>query len=132
MNGSNSPRSAFDATRTSDPASAPMPTRNRRIVLAARPAGVPKPDDFRLETVPISPVGDGQILLRTLYLSLDPYMRGRMSERPSYRPPVALGDVMVGAPFRASCTPAIPDSPSAICCWASMAGRSTRCPTAPL
>jgi NADPH-dependent curcumin reductase CurA len=69
---------------------------NRRIVLAARPTGRPKATDFRLETVPVPEPEDGELLLRTLYLSLDPYMRGRMHDGPSYAAPVALGDVMVG------------------------------------
>ncbi|MGD7653339.1 MAG: NADP-dependent oxidoreductase [Verrucomicrobiales bacterium] len=69
---------------------------NRRIVLNARPHGTPVPDDFRLETTAVPVPADGEVLLRTLYLSLDPYMRGRMSEGPSYAPPVALNDVMVG------------------------------------
>ena len=70
---------------------------NRRIVLARRPAGAPAPDCFRLERVPVPEIGDGEVLLRTVWLSLDPYMRGRMSEAPSYAPPVQLGAVMVGA-----------------------------------
>ena len=70
---------------------------NRRIVLNSRPVGAPVAADFRLEegTVPVPAAG--QILLRTLYLSLDPYMRGRMSDGPSYAAPVAIGEVMVGA-----------------------------------
>jgi len=70
---------------------------NRRIVLNARPLGTPNAEDFRLELGPIPKPETGQVLLRTLYLSLDPYMRGRMSDRPSYAAPVAIGDVMVGA-----------------------------------
>lgn len=73
------------------------PVPNRRIVLAHRPKGAPAPEDFRLETLPVQQPADGQVLVRTLYLSLDPYMRGRMSEGPSYASPVALDDVMVGA-----------------------------------
>ncbi|HVN43895.1 MAG TPA: NADP-dependent oxidoreductase [Steroidobacteraceae bacterium] len=69
---------------------------NRRIVLARRPQGAPMAEDFRLETVPVPSAGPGQVLLRTRYLSLDPYMRGRMNEGPSYAPPVALGAVMTG------------------------------------
>lgn len=69
---------------------------NRRVVLNSRPKGAPKPDDFRLENAEVPEVGDGQVLLRTVYLSLDPYMRGRMSDAPSYAPPVELNDVMVG------------------------------------
>jgi NADPH-dependent curcumin reductase CurA len=71
-------------------------TVNRRFVLAARPSGKPRAENFRLEEAPIPQPGDGEVLLRTLYLSLDPYMRGRMSDEPSYAPPVALGNVMVG------------------------------------
>lgn len=71
-------------------------TVNRRLVLAERPKGAPTKDTLRLEKVAIPTVGDGQMLLRTEYLSLDPYMRGRMSDAPSYAPPVEIGDVMVG------------------------------------
>jgi NADPH-dependent curcumin reductase CurA len=70
---------------------------NRRIVLAARPSGAPTAGSFRLEQRPVPELADGQVLLRTVYLSLDPYMRGRMSDAPSYAPPVAIDDVMVGA-----------------------------------
>jgi hypothetical protein len=69
---------------------------NRRIVLARRPQGAPVPEDFRLESHPVPTAGPGMVLLRTRYLSLDPYMRGRMNEGPSYAPPVALGAVMTG------------------------------------
>jgi NADPH-dependent curcumin reductase len=69
---------------------------NRRIVLAARPEGRPTVDNFRLEEVPLAEPGPGQILCRTIYLSLDPYMRGRMSDAPSYANPVQVGEVMVG------------------------------------
>ncbi|HYG69400.1 MAG TPA: NADP-dependent oxidoreductase [Anaeromyxobacteraceae bacterium] len=72
------------------------PTINRRIVLAARPHGAPTPRDFRLEETAVPVPAEGQVLLRTVYLSLDPYMRGRMSEAPSYAPPTALGETMVG------------------------------------
>jgi NADPH-dependent curcumin reductase len=71
-------------------------TINRRIVLASRPVGAPTPSDFRLEESALAAPSAGQVLLRTLYLSLDPYMRGRMSDAPSYAAPVALGEVMVG------------------------------------
>ncbi len=71
-------------------------TLNRRIVLAERPVGEPSPATLRLESGAVPKAGAGQMLLRTQYLSLDPYMRGRMSDAPSYAPPVALGEVMVG------------------------------------
>lgn len=71
-------------------------TENHRIVLARRPTGSPVQDDFREEWRPISVPGPGELLLETLYLSLDPYMRGRMSDEASYAAPIALGDVIVG------------------------------------
>ncbi|UZW59706.1 NADP-dependent oxidoreductase [Lysobacter enzymogenes] len=70
---------------------------NRRFVLAAHPQGLPTPQDVRLETSPVPAPGDGQVLLRTLYLSLDPYMRNLMDEvGPVYAPAVPLGEAMVG------------------------------------
>jgi len=73
-----------------------MAAMNRRIVLAARPKGFPKPSDFKLVETPAPEPGEGEILLRTLYLSVDPYMRGRMNEGASYARGVELGQVMVG------------------------------------
>ena len=71
--------------------------RNRRIVLAARPKGLPKSSDFRLEEVPIPTPGYGEVLLKIQYLSLDPYLRGRMDDAPSYETAAnAIGDVMEG------------------------------------
>ncbi|EBG5284250.1 NADP-dependent oxidoreductase [Salmonella enterica subsp. enterica] len=70
--------------------------RNRRWVLASRPHGTPQMDNFRLEEDDVATPGEGQVLLRTVFLSLDPYMRGRMSDEPSYAPPVEPGCVMVG------------------------------------
>jgi NADPH-dependent curcumin reductase CurA len=70
---------------------------NRRILLAARPRGAPKPEDFRLAESPIPKPNDGEVLLRTLYLSLDPYMRNVMDEvAPVYTSSVPLGEPMVG------------------------------------
>ena len=69
---------------------------NHRIVLAARPRGAADLACFRLERVPLAAPREGELLLRTVYLSLDPYMRGRMSDAPSYAPPVAVGAVMTG------------------------------------
>ena len=66
-------------------------------MLASRPKGAPTDDNFRLEEIAKPAVGEGQVLLRSIYLSLDPYMRGRMSDAPSYAPPVAIDEVMVGA-----------------------------------
>ncbi|CZF79541.1 NADPH-dependent curcumin reductase [Grimontia celer] len=70
---------------------------NNRIVLASRPVGAPVTDNFRLESQAVPALKDGELLLRTIYLSLDPYMRGRMSDAKSYADPVELNDVMVGA-----------------------------------
>jgi NADPH-dependent curcumin reductase len=69
---------------------------NRRFVLARRPHGEPSVQDFLLEKQPVPAAGPDQLLLRTRYLSLDPYMRGRMNDVPSYVPPVGLGEVMTG------------------------------------
>ena len=74
-----------------------MPNRtNRKIVLASRPEGAPQASNFRLEQSPPPEPRDGQVLLRTLWLSLDPYMRGRMSAARSYAKPVEVGEPMVG------------------------------------
>ena len=69
---------------------------NKAIVLANRPQGWVKPSDFRLETLPMPAPKDGEVMVRNLWLSLDPYMRGRISDAKSYVPPVAIGAVMVG------------------------------------
>lgn len=68
----------------------------QRIVLAARPRGQVKASDFRLETAEVPALGEGQVLVRNHYLSLDPYMRGRMSEAKSYAAPQALDQTMIG------------------------------------
>lgn len=70
--------------------------QNRRFVLAQRPKGEPDDNTLRLETVEVPVPAKGQMLLRNVYLSLDPYMRGRMSDAPSYAAPVELNEVMVG------------------------------------
>ena len=66
---------------------------NQQIRLKSRPAGAPTVDNFEIADAPM-PAGD--VVRRTLFLSLDPYMRGRMSDGPSYATPVAVGDVMCG------------------------------------
>lgn len=70
--------------------------RNRRIRLAARPHGEPVASDFQHDEVALSAPAAGQVLLRTRYLSLDPYVRGRMSAAKSYASPMEVGDVIVG------------------------------------
>lgn len=72
-------------------------TENTRILLASRPHGEPTAENFRIETVPLPSPAEGEVLLRTIYLSLDPYMRGRMSAAKSYAAPVEVGDIMEGA-----------------------------------
>ena len=69
---------------------------SRRILLARRPQGSPVADDFRLDEAPVPPLGPGEAQVRTIWLSLDPYMRGRMSDAPSYVPPAALDEPMPG------------------------------------
>src|SRR5438552_12285053 len=69
---------------------------NRRVVLASRPQGAVSEDNFRIESTPLPKCGDGQVLVRNLWLSLDPYMRGRMSDAKSYAKGVDIGEVMVG------------------------------------
>ena len=68
----------------------------QRIVLASRPTGPVTPDNFRLETVPVPEPADGQLLVRVHYLSLDPYMKGRMMESKSYAQPQPLDETMIG------------------------------------
>ena len=70
----------------------------KQIVLASRPKGLPTHENFRLQDVPMPELPPGGLLLRVLYLSLDPYMRGRMDDRKSYAKPVGLGEVMTGMP----------------------------------
>jgi len=73
-----------------------MSTTNRQILLASRPTGEPGTDNFKLVSTPVPTVADGQVLVRNHYLSLDPYMRGRMNEGKSYATPQPLGEVMIG------------------------------------
>jgi NADPH-dependent curcumin reductase CurA len=69
---------------------------NRRVVLVSRPKGEPTEANFRLESSPIPRAGPDEFLLRNHWLSVDPYMRGRMSDAPSYAKPVPIGGVMEG------------------------------------
>src|SRR5688572_31279566 len=69
---------------------------NRQILLVSRPSGEPSPDNFTLVETPIPPLAEGQLLVRHHYLSLDPYMRGRMNDAKSYAPPQPLNEVMIG------------------------------------
>ena len=69
---------------------------NKKIILASRPAGMPALDNFRIVEAEVPRPEEGEVLIRTLYLSVDPYMRGRMSDRKSYVPPFALGEAVTG------------------------------------
>ncbi len=69
---------------------------NTKIVLKSRPVGMPEPENFDIITTPAPVPGDNEMLVKTLWLSLDPYMRGRMSDRESYAKPLEIGDVITG------------------------------------
>ena len=73
-----------------------MTTMNRQFLLAARPVGLPKDSDFNLVETPVPMPGENQFLVRAHYLSVDPYMRGRMNDVKSYAKPVQIGEVMTG------------------------------------
>ncbi len=73
-----------------------MVALNRQVLLANRPQGAVTEDNFRIVDAPIGTPGEGEVLVRNEWLSLDPYMRGRMNDVKSYVPPVQLGEVMVG------------------------------------
>ncbi len=73
-----------------------LPTAGRAWHLTARPQGWPTPDGFELREVPVESPAEGQILVRNLFLSVDPYMRGRMNDQKSYVPPFQLGEPMGG------------------------------------
>ena len=73
-----------------------VPATTTRVLLARRPTGAPTPDDFRIVEEPLAPLAEGQLRVRGRWLSLDPYMRGRMSDAKSYVKPVDIGGVMCG------------------------------------
>ncbi len=73
-----------------------LPSIVRQFKLAARPVGMPKESDFALVEIPMPTPGEGQVLVKTKYLSVDPYMRGRITGVRSYADPVNIGEVMVG------------------------------------
>ena len=73
-----------------------MSTINRQILLASRPQGEPSAENFKLVETPLAPLAEGQVLVRHHFLSLDPYMRGRMSDAKSYAAPQPLNEVMIG------------------------------------
>jgi NADPH-dependent curcumin reductase len=73
-----------------------MSTINRQILLASRPQGEPSAENFKLVETPVAPLAEGQVLVRHHFLSLDPYMRGRMNDSQSYAAPQPLNEVMIG------------------------------------
>ena len=73
-----------------------MTTNSHQVLLASRPHGAINEGNFRIVDVPLPQPRDGEVLVRNEWLSLDPYMRGRMSDAKSYVPPAALDAVMVG------------------------------------
>ncbi|HLX00566.1 MAG TPA: NADP-dependent oxidoreductase, partial [Trinickia sp.] len=73
-----------------------MPQTNRQILLVSRPQGAVTSDNFKLVETPLGALGPGQVRVRNHFLSLDPYMRGRMSEAKSYAEPQPLNEVMIG------------------------------------
>ena len=79
-----------------------MTEQMQRIVLASRPDGEPTDDNFRLETVDLPQPGEGEVLVKSHYMSLDPYMRGRMDDAKSYAAPVPIGGTMEAADIPAA------------------------------
>lgn len=73
-----------------------MTMMNTQVLLAARPTGEPSPENFDIVQSAIPEAGEGEIVVRTIYLSIDPYMRGRMDDAKSYAASVQIGDVMTG------------------------------------
>ena len=73
-----------------------MTETNKQILLASRPTGWAEEANFKLVETPVPEITDGQVLVRNHWLSLDPYMRGRMNDTKSYAAPVNIGDVMIG------------------------------------
>ncbi|BAY34589.1 alcohol dehydrogenase [Nostoc carneum NIES-2107] len=96
---------------------------NQQILLKSRPLGEPKESDFALVETPIPEPGEGEVLNRTIYLSLDPYMRGRMSDRESYAAPVELGSVMAGGTVSQVMKSNHPNSQPEILCLVMTAGK---------
>src|SRR5215831_1844973 len=78
------------------PSAKAMPAVNRQITLATRPVGMPKESDFRLSESQVPRPGGGEVLVQALYLSVDPYMRGRLNGNSSYGKPVQVGEVILG------------------------------------
>ena len=102
-----------------------MPTDNKQIHLDNRPEGEASASNFKLVDQPTRALADGQVLVRHHYLSLDPYMRGRMNDAKSYAQPQPLGQVMQGGTVGEVVEASTPSTPSATRWSASAAGRNT-------
>src|ERR1700751_636781 len=102
-----------------------MENRNRQVVLKQRPTGAPTRADFTIADAPLPDPAEGEVLVRGIYLSLDPYMRGRISGVRCYAQPVAIGAVMEGRVVGAVVCSAIPPFGRATMFSAAMAGSST-------
>lgn len=83
--------------------------QSKAVVLNARPVGMPKPDDFAIETMEVSAPAEGEIQVRNVCMSVDPYMRGRMVDRKSYVPPFQIGEVLTGGSIGQVTTSQHPD-----------------------
>jgi NADPH-dependent curcumin reductase CurA len=103
---------------------------NRQILLKSRPEGAPSLGNFELTETPTPEPGEGEVLMRIIYLLLDPYMRGRMSAAKSYATPAAIGHPMVGGTVGRSSSRAIQNTRLATSSSAMAAGRNTRFRTA--
>jgi NADPH-dependent curcumin reductase CurA len=99
--------------------------QNKQILLDNRPTGEATASNFKLVTTDTPALADGQVLVRHHFMSLDPYMRGRMNDGKSYAQPQPLGQVMQGARPVKSSRANHPSTPSATRWWAWVAGRST-------
>ncbi len=94
------------------------PAKSREIRLKHRPEGLPRETDFELVEVALSEPGEGEVVVQNIYMSVDPYMRGRMVDRKSYVPPFQLGK-----PLDGGCVGRVIESKrgrfkSEITCWA--------------
>lgn len=99
---------------------------NTRIVMKSRPVGMPVDDNFEIQQVPVPAPADDEMVLKTLWLSLDPYMRGRMSDRKSYAAPLEVGDVITAGVVSQVVESNLADYPkgtivSGMCGWQSYA-----------
>ena len=101
-------------------------TIRRSVVLKRRPTARPRPRISRSARTPIPQPGAGEVVTRTIWLSIDPYMRGRLREQQTYAQPVNPGEVMTGETVGEVIASAIRTSRRAIWWWARAAGRRTR------